>query len=121
MYEVKIKVQCSVAPSLTDTTVSQHVGHSCSVGLLLLLVLRLVLRLIQRLVLRFILRLGPGLGLGLGLGLAVGQGGRGRGGGGRALDGAVDPGLRALQVWIDVRRGGHHGGLSGHRRLIFRA
>lgn len=98
---------CSGVASLTDTTVSQHVGHSCSVGLLLLLVLRLVVRLIQRLVLWFILRLR--LRLRLGLGLAVGQGGRGRGGGGGALDGAVDPGLRALQVWMDMRRGSDRG------------
>ena len=88
---------------LTDACVSQHFCDCCWLRLGLRLVLRLVLGLVLRLILWFILRLSLGLGLGvrlrLGLALSMGEGGGGGGGGGGgALDRAVDPRVRALQV-----------------------
>lgn len=104
--------------SLTDVALGQHVGHRrrlrLLVGLMLALVLGLVLRLIQGLVLGFVLRLR------LRLGVSVGQRGRGRGGGGRALTGAADPSIRALQVCVDGRRSDRRR-LPGGRGLVFGA
>lgn len=64
---------------LTNVTLRQHVGHCCSLRLLVLLIVALVLGLVLRLVLRLrlvqglVLRLVLRLGLRLRLGLSVGQ------------------------------------------------
>lgn len=64
--------QKSIVECLTNVTLRQHIGHCCSLRLLVLLivtlVLRLVLRLVQGLELRFVLRLGLRLRLGFSVG-----------------------------------------------------
>lgn len=116
--------QKTIVGRLTDVTLRQHVGHYCSLRLLVvliltlvLLVLRLVLRLIQGLVLWLVLRLR--LRLRLRLGFSVWHRRRGRGGSGRALTSAVDPSIRALKVCVGRRRSNHRR-LPGCRGLIFR-
>lgn len=58
---------------------------------------------------------GAGLQLRLGLGLSMGEGGGGRRGRGRALDGAVDPVVGALQV---LGQHSAEGGLPAQRALV---